>query len=153
MDNLFLASCTAWLKLFPHSVDLTQSVLDILETNSTIFSVMAKVLGKSHNSVCGDHTCSEPMAMLFSKSSEILLSVARPASTAATCFKLSLSTWLHRKTSSPCLRKNMSKGFSLCQGSRPDSQRVLIQGMPLVLPFNVDILSRNRRVSEVGHLK
>ena len=30
--------------------------------------------------------------------------------------------------------------------------RVFIEGMPLALPFNVDILSRNGRISEVCHL-
>ena len=30
--------------------------------------------------------------------------------------------------------------------------RVFIEGMPLALPFNVDILSRNERISEVCHL-
>lgn len=61
------------------------------------------------------------------------------------------SIWLHWRTSSSCLRKKKSKGSSLCQGSRSESQRFYIQGMPLVI-FNVYILSRNGRFSEVGHL-
>ena len=49
-------------------------------------------------------------------------------------------------------QKQVKKGSSLCQGSRSESQLVFIQGMPLVLPFNVDIFSRNGRVSEDVHL-
>ena len=139
-----------WLELFPQSVDLTQPLVDIFGNEFDFFiCAMAKVLGTSYNSVCSDHTC--PKLTLLSKSSEILLSDAR-ASTAENCFKLSLSIWLHRTTSSPCLRKKKSKGSSLCQGSRSEYQRVFVQGMPLVMPFNIDILSRNGRVSEVGHL-
>ena len=63
--------------------------------------------------------------------------------TAENSFKMSLSIWLHNTTPSPCLRK---------QQLRSESQRVFIEGMPLALPFNVDILSRNGRVSEVCHL-
>ena len=35
---------------------------------------------------------------------------------------------------------------------RSEFLRVFIEGMPLALPFNVDILSRNGRISEVCHL-
>ena len=35
---------------------------------------------------------------------------------------------------------------------RSEFLRIFIEGMPLALPFNVDILSRNGRISEVCHL-
>ena len=109
---------------------------------------MAKVLGTSYKSACSDNRCPKP-ALLF-KSTEILLGDAE-ANTAENNFKMSLSIWLHKTTPSPCLRKKQPKSSSLCQGSRSESQRDFIQGMTLALPFNVDILSRNGRVSEVNH--
>ena len=47
----------------------------------------------------------------------------------------------------------MSYTLLLIRGSlRSEFLRVFIEGMPLALPFNVDILSRNGRISEVCHL-
>ena len=65
---------------------------------------------------------------------------------------LSLFIYLPNTTPSPCLRKQQQKRSLLCQGLRSESQRVFIEGMPLALPFSVDILLRSGCVSEVCHL-
>ena len=75
MDNLFVARCTAWLELFPHSVDLTQSVIDILETNSTLLFLQWLKYSARHTTVFAVTTCVQ--SPCYSRSHQKYCSVMR----------------------------------------------------------------------------
>lgn len=139
-----------WLELLPQTIDLTQSVIDIFGSEFDYFiSAMVNELRTTRKSVCNDNLCPKPVVL--SESSEVILSADAQTSTSQNSFIVFVSSWLHNKNPSHCFRKN-DLSNSLCQGSRSQSGRIFLHGMPLALPFNVDISSRSGCISEVRHL-
>ena len=75
-------------------------------------------------------------------SSEVILGVDEQTSAEQHVFSSSVSSWLHSNTPTSCLHKHYPTSPQ-CQGLRSHSTHTFIQGMPLVLAFNIDILTRN----------
>ena len=140
-----------WLELLPHiKVDLTQTVIDIFGNEFEYFiSAMTDVLATIKKSFCSDSKCPKPT--ILSTSSEIILSVDAQTNVEQDVFSSSVSLWLHSNAPTSCLRKHNFISPA-CKGSRYHSARTFIQGMPLVLPFNVDILAKSGFIPDVNHL-
>ncbi len=110
---------------------------------------MTDALATIKKSFCSDSKCPKPTVL--SKSSEISLGVGAQTSVEQDVFSSSVSLWLHSKAPTSCLRKHHPISPA-CKGSRSHSTRTFIQGMPMVLPFNVDILAKNGFIPDVNHL-
>lgn len=66
-------------------------------------------------------------------------------------FSSSVSPWHQSQIPTFCLRK-LHPTKPTCQGLRSNSNRTFAQGIPLVLPFNVNILTRNDYIRYVRDL-
>ena len=139
-----------WLELLPQKVDLTHTVIDIFGNEFEYFiSAMTDVLATIKTSFCSDSKCPKPT--ISSTSSEIILDVDKTQTSAEQdVFSSSVSLWLHNKAPTFCLRKHHPLSPA-CKGSRSHSVRSFIQGIPMVMPFNIDILTKNG-LTDVNHL-
>ena len=138
-----------WLELLPQKVDLAHTVIDIFGNEFEYFiSAMTDVLATIKTSFCSDSKCPKPT--ISSTSSEIILDVDKTQTSAEQdVFSSSVSLWLH-KAPTFCLRKHHPLSPAR-KGSRSHSAHSFIQGIPMVMPFNNDILTKNG-LTDINHL-